>query len=176
VKAMDGGEKISVILMGHGSRVPDASRSMEMVAQALAACGRYWMVEVCHMSRMGPFFPEALKKLVEAGARRIILIPYFLHMGLHMRLDIPEMMREEVAKYPDVKLSFGPSLGFDQALVDLVARRIEDAGQLPDVRELELAPRESYPLPEGEMEFVAMPPEEAQKYHKDHGDGHGHDH
>jgi sirohydrochlorin ferrochelatase len=165
-------EKTAVILMGHGSRVPEASRSMERVAEALRSSGEHEMVVICHMSRGGPFFPEALKKCVDGGAVKIVLIPYFLHMGLHMRLDVPEMMREEAGRYPTVKVVFGKSLGYDERLVDLVAQRIGESMDLPDVRNLPKESKGKYPLAEGELEFVAMPPEEAEKYQKEHGHNH----
>jgi len=172
----DNGNRQAVILMGHGSRVRGASRGMEKVADALRHDGEYMAVEVCHMSRRGPFFPGALKKLVELGAREVILIPYFLHMGLHMRLDIPEMMQAEAATYPGVKLVLGKHLGYDESLAALVKKRIAESGGLEDVRDMKLDPREKFPLPEGEKEFVAMDPDEAEKYNKDHGHGHCHHH
>ena len=132
-------------------------------------------VEVCHMSRLGPFFPETLQKVAGMGARTIMLIPYFLHTGLHMRLDIPQMMQQEAAKYPGVKLILGRHLGYDESLARLVEKRIGESAQLPDVRELKLDPREKFPLAQGEMEFVAMPPEEAEKF-KGHCHHHGHGH
>jgi len=165
-----------VILMGHGSRVRGASRGMEAVADHLRREEEYMAVEVCHMSRMGPFFPETLKKLVDLGAREIILIPYFLHMGLHMRLDIPEMMQAEAAAYPGVKLVLGKHLGYDESLAALVKKRIAESGDLDDVRQMKLDPREKFPLPKGEKEFVAMDPDEAEQYNKDHGHGHCHHH
>ena len=47
------------------------------------------------MSRLGPHYPEILAKCVEGGATEVVVIPYFLNNGLHIRLDIPEMMKEE---------------------------------------------------------------------------------
>ncbi len=66
----------------------------------------------------------------------------------------------------------------DALLVDLVSKRIREAGALKDVREIELPPRDRFPVPEGQCEFVPMKPEEAERYrrehdeHDDHGDHH----
>ena len=57
-------------------------------------------------------------------------------------------------------------------LVALVARRVEEAAAAPDVRELKLPPKEDFPIPPGQSEFVPMPPEEAKKFL----DKHSHDH
>jgi hypothetical protein len=156
----------TIILMGHGSRVPGAGRDMEEVAQRLKDKYRYPRVEICFVSRLGPHFPEIFEKCVNQGAKKVLAIPYFLHEGLHLLLDIPEMMQKEAKKFPHVKLMLGKSLGFDEGLVDLVERRIEESKDLSDVRDLTLPGREEYPIPPGQCEFVPMLPDEAARYRK----------
>jgi len=156
--------KTAIILLGHGSRVPDAGKHMEKVASGLRERYRYEIVEICYMSRLGPHFPETFEKCVSRGASDIVVIPYFLHDGLHLVLDIPEMMQQMAAAYPDVKLVLGPNLGFDDILVDLVERRIADSRNLRDVRDLALPPRREFPVPPGQCVFVPMDPEEAAQY------------
>jgi sirohydrochlorin ferrochelatase len=162
IKACD--VKSAVILLGHGSRVPDAGKHMHKVARGLQAKYGHEIVEVCYMSRLGPHLPETFEKCVGLGATTVLVIPYFLHDGLHLVLDIPEMMQEIAAKFPHVKSILGKNLGFDQVLVDLVERRITDSMDCCDVRDLELPPRKKYPVPLGQCEFVQMKPEEAECY------------
>jgi hypothetical protein len=156
----------TIILMGHGSRVPGAGRDMEEVAQRLKDKYGYPRVEICFVSRLGPHFPEIFEKCVNQGAKKVLAIPYFLHEGLHLLLDIPEMMQKEARRFPHVKLMLGRSLGFDEGLVDLVERRIEESRNLCDVRDLSLPGREEYPIPPGQCEFVPMLPDEAAKYRR----------
>lgn len=162
--------------MGHGSRVPGAGDGMEKVAEALRKSGTSGIVETCYMSRLGPHFPETLERCVNAGAVEVALIPYFLHLGLHTRLDIPEMMKEQAAKHPGVKVIFGEHLGYDDSIVEIVKKRIESSWGRDDVRDIRLEPREKYPLPPGDMEFVPMSPCEAKRFKEKHDCGHGHHH
>ncbi|MFH2043563.1 MAG: CbiX/SirB N-terminal domain-containing protein [Pseudomonadota bacterium] len=164
------------ILLGHGSRVPGAGKDMETAALMLEEKYQLDIVECCNMSRLGPHFPETLKTCVLKGATEVIVIPYFLNMGLHIRLDIPEMMKKEAEKYPGIRLVYGKHLGFDEAFVDILHKRIEQSAALPDVREIELLPREKYPVPEGQGEFVEMSPEEAKKFASGHSHLHQHSH
>ncbi len=156
----------AIILMGHGSRVPGAGKDMEEVAQRLKDKYGYPRVEICFISRLGPHFPEIFEKCVDQGAKKVLAIPYFLHEGLHLLLDIPEMMQKEANKFPHVKLMLGRSLGFDEGLVDLVERRIEESKDFCDVKDLPLPGRQAYPVPPGQCEFVPMLPDEAAKYRK----------
>ena len=114
---------------------------MELVANRLRQKFGYPMVEVCFMSRLGPHFPEVLEKCVNQGAESVVVIPYFLHMGL-----------------------FGRGFGFDELLVDIIQKRIQETRDLDDVRDLVLPPKEQYPVPPGQCEFVPMLPEEAARY------------
>jgi sirohydrochlorin ferrochelatase len=164
----------AIILLGHGSRVPDAGKEMERAAELLKEKYGLEMVKSCNMSRLGPHFPETLEECARNGAKEVIVIPYFLNMGLHIRLDIPEMMQEEALKYPDIKLVYGKQLGFDDSFVDILFKRIQESLTLKDVRELKLAGRDAFPVPEGQGEFVEMAPEEARHYSGNHT--HSHDH
>jgi len=124
----------AVILMGHGSRVPGAGEGMERVAQLLKEKRPGAMIETCYMSELGPHFPDILEKCVRMGADRIIVMPYFLHLGIHLREDIPAMMRAEAKKYPALTLILGRHLGFDASLADLVGKRLDESRDLDDIR------------------------------------------
>ena len=167
VKMQQKDEKLpAVILLGHGSRVEKAGGDMERVAAILRDRHGFPMVEYCFMSRLPPHFPETLAAVAARGATRVLVIPYFLHMGLHIRLDIPEMMQQEAARYPGVRLQLGGNLGYDEILVDLVRKRIDESLGVADVREIALPGRENFPIPPGQQEFVPMDPAEAKQYRK----------
>ena len=168
---MSDGRKKAIILMGHGSRVPDAGKGMEKVASRLRELSISDIVDVCYMERLGPRFGQVFEKCIKLGATEVILIPYFLHLGLHTRTDIPAMMKLEAAKHPDVKLIFGKNLGFDELLVDLVIKRISESLPLNDVRNLELKPRDHFPLQPEDMVFVQMKQNAAKEYISENPDG-----
>jgi sirohydrochlorin ferrochelatase len=142
-----GHEKRAVILIGHGSRAAGADDDMERVARGLRTQND-GIVEVCRMAGHGTSFGEAFERCVRQGATTVIVIPYFLHFGVHLRQDIPEMLREAVIKHPGVRLVLGRHLGYDDALTALVERRIAESEALCDVRDLPETPIDRRP---GEM-------------------------
>jgi sirohydrochlorin ferrochelatase len=151
--------------------VPNAADSMLLVATALARCHGHGRVEVCFMSRLGPHFPETFARCVAEGARQVIVVPYFLHGGLHIELDIPEMLKACAVAHPEVRLILGDRLGYDECFVDVLERRIRDAASRPDIRAVELPPRDRFPIPAGQDELVPMSPALAARWRatvKDH--------
>ncbi len=160
----------AIVIIGNGSRVPGANASMVQVASMLKEKYGYPIVEVCNMSRLGPHLGEALENSIAKGATDITVIPYFLHEGLHMRLDIPRMMQGFATQYPHIRFVFGKNLGFDESLVDLVQKRIVESAHLEDVRDLLLPDEEEYPIPPGQHEFVGMTPEDARQWRQRNGE------
>lgn len=134
---MNGQNKEAIILLGHGSRVPGAGEGMELVAQGMRQKMGAAIIEICYMSKLGPHFPEAFEACVARGAKKVVVMPYFLHSGLHMREDIPEILREKAQEHPDVEVILGRNLGFDECLVDLVIKRLGESRDLPDIRKQE---------------------------------------
>ena len=137
-------ETRAVILIGHGSRAAGADDDMERVAESLRR-RQGGIVELCRMAGRGTLFAEAFERCIRQGATEIIVIPYFLHFGVHLRQDIPEMLREAAAQHPEVRLVLGRHLGYDDSLVALVKQRIGESRELCDVRELAPAPIDSRP-------------------------------
>ena len=134
----------AVILIGHGSRAEGADDDMERIAEGLR--DKFGgVVEPCRMAGRGVLFAEAFERCVAQGAKEIIVLPYFLHFGIHLREDIPEILRENAGKHPEVRLVMGRHLGYDDAIVDLVAKRITESEGLCDIRELVPAPADLNP-------------------------------
>jgi sirohydrochlorin ferrochelatase len=129
----------AIILLGHGSRAPGAARDMEQIAEALKRTADVRLVCSAHMSLAEPGLQEVFAQVVAAGATRVVVMPYFLHLGMHMRADIPRMLQELCAAHPGVEVVLGKHLGFDEALVGLVAKRVRESRDLPDVRTIEVA-------------------------------------
>jgi sirohydrochlorin ferrochelatase len=133
-----------VILIGHGSRAAGADDDMERIAEGLRA-KLGGVVVTCRMSGRGIPFDEAFDQCVRQGVKSVIVLPYFLHFGVHLREDIPEMIRKAALRSPQVRLVLGRHLGYDDALVTLVAKRIGESEDLCDVREPAPAPSDSCP-------------------------------
>jgi sirohydrochlorin ferrochelatase len=140
-------KKRAVILIGHGSRAAGADDDMERVAESLRRA-QGGIVELCRMAGRGTLFAEAFERCIRQDAKEIIVIPYFLHFGVHLREDIPVMLREALVKHPEVRLVMGRHLGYDDALVSLVEKRLSESDALCDVRDLPETPIDRRP---GEM-------------------------
>lgn len=136
--AMAARERTAVLFLGHGSRARSASEAMEaLIAQAQRRAG-YDIVGWGYLEFASPTIPEGIQRCVEAGATRIVAIPYFLHVGMHMVRDLPRVLREERAKYPGVEFVMGRHIGMHGDLVEVLLDRIAESWWLPPIETVEI--------------------------------------
>lgn len=114
---------LHVVLLGHGSRAPGAERGIEQAAKdlAMATC---WSVRVAHMELASPSLEDVVDELAGTGVERIRVVPYFLHVGIHLQQDIPGILDEIGVKHPGLKLELTPPLGYDISLARILERRV----------------------------------------------------
>jgi precorrin-8X/cobalt-precorrin-8 methylmutase len=119
-----------IILVGHGSPKKDANQ-MDLVGVMLHSmlhpgCEAH-CVSTAYLQFQRPELPAVLEEAVRAGATRVIVHPYFLASGMHVTKDIPGIIDEARAKYPDVEFIYTEPLGMSEKLVQVVRDRIESA-------------------------------------------------
>ncbi|AMV38714.1 sirohydrochlorin chelatase [Planctomyces sp. SH-PL62] len=122
-------ETTAVLLIAHGSRRPAANLDLHELAARLAADGRRPIVEPCFLELAEPDIPAGGAACVARGARRVLMIPYFLSAGVHLLRDLTAARDELSARHPEVEFVLGPPLGPHPLLDELVTARVEELGR-----------------------------------------------
>ncbi|MHB1324957.1 MAG: precorrin-8X methylmutase [Thermoleophilia bacterium] len=116
------GGETGVVVIGHGSRAPEALVLLNWVADHLAE--RLAMpVLAASLQFNKPTLGECCRELATAGARRVVVAPYFLFNGNHLMKDIPEELDRLRLDLPGTEFILADSLGTDDLLVEVLARR-----------------------------------------------------
>lgn len=116
------GGETGVVVIGHGSRAPEALVLLNWVADHLAE--RLELpVLVASLQFNKPTLGECCRELATAGARRVVVAPYFLFDGNHLQQDIPEELDRLRLELPGTEFILADSLGTDDLLVEVLARR-----------------------------------------------------
>jgi len=116
-----------IVIFAHGSSVPSANDAVRAVASEAAAAGGLDLVETAFLEAK-PSLDEAVARLVERGATRILVIPYFLTLGIHLQRDLPAMINRLSQAYQNVEISVTPPLDGHPALVRIVLDRAQGLG------------------------------------------------
>lgn len=136
----------ALVLIGHGSRLPYSKEVISKIAEKIKERNIYPIVEIGMMEFNEPTISQAIKKVIEKGAKRIIVVPVFLAHGNHTKRDIPKMLgiyngeeedshhhehhhhhhhqHEEPIEIPDdVEIVYREPIGADDRLVDIIIDR-----------------------------------------------------
>ena len=116
----------AIIVFAHGSAVPEANMEVARLAEEVgkrAGC----QSRVAFLEMAQPDLASAVAESVAAGARRIVVVPYFLTMGVHVRRDLPRLIAEQQARYPEVDLLAGQSLEGHPGMAEVLLGRAQEA-------------------------------------------------
>jgi sirohydrochlorin ferrochelatase len=119
-------ETTAVLLIAHGSREPSANADLHGLAARLAALGDDPIVVPCFLELAAPDIPSGGDHCVALGATRVLMIPYFLSAGVHLRRDLTAARDDLARRHPRVDFRLGAPLGPHSLLDALVAARIRE--------------------------------------------------
>ncbi len=115
-----------LLIVGHGSRSLDAQRTFEKIVDMVRKRVSYKVVEGASMELSKPNIPTAVEKMAERGIEEILIVPYFLYEGMHIKEDIPEIIDGLSKKYKNMIFRMGQPIGTDPLLLDLIVKRAEE--------------------------------------------------
>ncbi|MFH8898711.1 sirohydrochlorin chelatase [Streptomyces coeruleorubidus] len=117
---------VTVLLVGRGSTDPDANAEVHKAARLLWEGRGYAGVETAFVSLAAPDVPSGLDRCARLGARRIVVLPYFLFTGI-----LPDRVRLQTegwaAAHPEVEVRSADVIGPEPELLDLVWERYAEA-------------------------------------------------
>ncbi|MEV6616898.1 sirohydrochlorin chelatase [Streptomyces sp. NPDC051051] len=117
---------VTVLLVGRGSTDPDANAEVHKAARLLWEGRGYAGVETAFVSLAAPDVPSGLDRCLRLGARRIVVLPYFLFTGI-----LPDRVRHQTeewaAGHPEVEVRSADVIGPEPELLDLVMERYAEA-------------------------------------------------
>lgn len=122
--------KKSLLVIGHGSRSAEATEIFSRIVSLVREKSGFDFVEGAHMSLTRPNIDEAVDSLAKKDVTEIVVMPYFLYNGMHIKHDIPEIIGEISARYPDIEIRLAQPIGFDPVMADLIIRRARGAASL----------------------------------------------
>jgi sirohydrochlorin ferrochelatase len=116
-----------IIVFAHGSRIESANEGVRTLAAALANAGQFPNVEPAFLELGRPDLAGAVAILVARGVERIIVIPYFLTLGVHLERDLPRLVSDLVAAHPGIAIRVTPPLDGHPALLKILLERCAEA-------------------------------------------------
>lgn len=121
--------KKGLLIVGHGSRSNEAQKTFEEVVELVrnrVDKEKYTVVEGAHMEICKPNIPEVVEKIVERNVEEIMVVPYFLYKGMHIKKDIPKTIEKLSEQYKRVNFKLGRPIGVEPLLADILISRADE--------------------------------------------------
>ncbi len=115
----------AVIILGHGSRRQGSGDPLADIAVAVRKALGWAIVEHAFLQYVPPTLPEATARCVGQGAEKIIIVPFFVQLGAHVSVDIPETVARLQDRYPQITISCTDYVGAHPLMVRIVQDLVE---------------------------------------------------
>lgn len=110
------------VVFAHGSSIESANEAVREAARQAARAGQWEKFAAAFLGGGKPDLAQAIAQLVNEGASRIVVIPYFLTLGLHLERDLP-MLIEQARAQVRAEIEVTPPLDGHPALIEALVDR-----------------------------------------------------
>jgi len=110
----------ALLVVAHGSRRAASNDEVRALTEQLRpqAESEFAYVACAFLELADPLIPDGLQQCLQAGAKEVILLPYFLSAGRHVSEDIPNIVGEFTQDHPELDVRIAPYLGTAPGLTD----------------------------------------------------------
>lgn len=119
-----------VIILGHGSRLPEANEEIYAITGQVKAMGGEALYETAFLQFGKPNLAEVINKLNRAGVKKITVVPLLLVVGSHIQVDLPALLEEQKRLYPHIAFVLAPHLGADRRIAEIALDRIKQGSEI----------------------------------------------
>jgi len=116
--------EVDILLIGHGSKDPNAKMSLRYVADGLEE--RYRSVKYCFLEIEEPNIKQGIEMSAQDNPNILVVMPYFLHKGVHVKRDIHEDLDSAITNSGINNILVSEHLGTDDGMIDLVLQRARE--------------------------------------------------
>lgn len=95
----------------------------------MADAGGYGTCETAFLEAARPDLKEAVGRLTAKGVDRIVILPYFLTLGIHLKRDLPRIVDELLLIHKGVEIIITEPLDGHPALKEILLDRARRALQ-----------------------------------------------
>jgi sirohydrochlorin ferrochelatase len=117
-------KECDVVLIGHGSSDKNARDAFVHMADAIRQY--YREVHFCFLELDHPNIETGIGHAMAGNPKVILMVPYFLHRGAHIKTDVIKHVNSALDKYNFTDAFMARHLGVDEKLVELVIERARE--------------------------------------------------
>jgi sirohydrochlorin ferrochelatase len=115
-----------IVVFAHGSRIEAANEAVRAVAANLSRAGDFPAVEAAFLELGAPDLEGAVVRLLSRGVNRVLVLPYFLTLGIHLERDLPRIAEQISRSHGTVEIRLAQPLDGHPALIAILLDRARE--------------------------------------------------
>jgi len=116
--------QVDVMIIGHGSKDPNAQLSIQYVVDSLS--NTYRNISHCFLEIEEPNIQQGIDACQKNNPEVLVIVFYFLHKGAHVKRDIFEDLNPAIEKSNLKKVLITEHIGTDEKIIDLILERAKE--------------------------------------------------
>jgi sirohydrochlorin cobaltochelatase len=112
----------AIILFAHGARDPSWADPLQVISKEISLLSPSVSVELAFLEFMEPSLSQVAARLHAAGHTNARLVPVFLGGAGHVLRDLPGLVEECRALYPQLKIEAQPAVGQSIEVIRAIAK------------------------------------------------------
>ena len=114
-------KKKGVLVIAHGSRTSEYNDSVITLVEQLKVRLQTGLMEVGFLELAEPSIPEGIKALAGKGMEELVVYPFFLARGVHLKKDVPRVVEEALVLLErEIPYQIMEPLGMHPEILDIV--------------------------------------------------------
>jgi sirohydrochlorin cobalto/nickelchelatase len=127
-------EKLGILAIGHGSKLPYNKEVVTQIADYIARKHSDVVVRAGFMENSEPTLEEAIEGFSGTGVTKVAAVPVFLASGVHITKDIPKILSLDENGCGTMEIDgkaipvcYAKPLGADELIAELVFKRAQES-------------------------------------------------
>ncbi|MEC7876177.1 MAG: CbiX/SirB N-terminal domain-containing protein [Pseudomonadota bacterium] len=117
----------ALIILAHGSARKESNQEIENLTNHIRTLikNEFEIVNYAFLEISKPSLINSIESIVSKNVYEITIFPYFLNSGIHIKSDIPNIVKSARTKYPDCKFNLSPPIGANKEMPELILKHLQ---------------------------------------------------
>ena len=118
----------ALIILAHGSHKQESNQEIENLTNDVRALIKkeFDIVDYAFLEIAKPSLINSIENVVSKNISEITIFPYFLNSGVHIKNDIPNIVKNARSKHPECKFIILRPIGAYKEMPKIILKQLKD--------------------------------------------------
>jgi len=117
----------ALIILAHGSRREESNEEIKNLTAHIKSLTKKELeiVDYAFLEVAKPSLINSIENMVSNNVSEITIFPYFLNSGVHIKVDIPEIVKKARKNHPKCKFILSAPIGAYKKMPEIILKQLQ---------------------------------------------------